>query len=344
VRRLTIRRRVPIAIVAALAGVTLLFGACGRSSAPRAAATAKEEKVGFVERRSRETDFSGRAAPPLAPTPAMTAPVVTGADAAAPGFTVLSGTADSAQVTAQSPSLGTPTTPMLIRTGAASVEVDSVEQAIQRVRVMAEKVGAYIANTSFAGGREQVRSATLELKVPAARFDELLNSLTPLGRVETVNVTAEDVGEEFVDVAAREANARRLEARLVTLLEQRAGRLSDVLAVERELARVREEIERYDGRMRYLRTHAAVSTLSLTVHQPPPLIGPTPVTDPIAEAFRQAWRNFIGAVAWVIAASGVLIPAAGLVALLAFALRPMRQRARGARPGPPDVADATAGR
>ena len=133
---------------------------------------------------------------------------------------------------------------MVIRTGQASVQVDSLDLAVARVRQLAERVGGTIANSSLQTGRDQVRAATLEIRVAAPRFDELVAGLAPFGKVETVNVTAEDVGEEFVDLSARVANARRLEARLIELLATRTGKLSDVLTVERELARVRADIER----------------------------------------------------------------------------------------------------
>ncbi len=182
--------------------------------------------------------------------------------------------------------------------------------------------GAYIADMSVEGGRDQPRRATLQVKVPAGEFDRLVAGLAPLGKVETVNVSAEDVGEEFVDVTARVANARRLEARLVDLLERRTARLSDMLTVERELARVREEIERYEGRLRYLRTRAAVSTLTITVHEPRPVVG-QPGESPIADAFRDAWRNFVGFVAGLIASLGVLIPLGLIVAGVVWLVRRM---------------------
>jgi hypothetical protein len=202
--------------------------------------------------------------------------------------------------------------PMLIRTGSASVEVDSLDRALAEVRALAARVGGYVANTSLAAGREQVRAATLELRVPAARFDEVVGGLAPFGRVERVDVQAQDVGEEFVDVSARVANARRLEARLVELLARRTGKLEEVLAVERELARVREEIERYEGRLRYLRTRTATSTLTVTVHERAPLLAATPNATPVADAVRDAGRNFVALLAAVIAASGVWVPVGAL--------------------------------
>ena len=197
---------------------------------------------------------------------------------------------------------------MLIRTGSASIEVDKLDPAILKVRQVAAQLGGYIANSSIVGGRDQVRSATLEVKIPAAKYDQAVGALGGIGKVESVNTSVEDVGEEFVDINARVANAKRLEERLVNLLATRTGKLEDVLAVERELARVREEIERSEGRIRYLKTRAAISTLSVTVHEPMPILGQNPGDNPIVGAFKQAWRNFVGFVAWLIASLGVLIP------------------------------------
>jgi hypothetical protein len=214
------------------------------------------------------------------------------------------------------PAAGEPTSgSMIIRSGVASVEVDSLERAIALVRAVAQRAGGFVANTAMTTGRNEVRSATLELKVPSPKFDEAVGGLSPIGHVESVNVQAQDVGEEYVDIAAREANARRLETRLIELLANRTGKLADVLAVEHELARVREDIERMEGRMRFLRARVAMSTLTVTVHEPLPIVGRPTGSSPITEAFREAWRNFVGFAAWLIAASGVLVPLGALAAL-----------------------------
>jgi len=201
---------------------------------------------------------------------------------------------------------------MVIRTGQASIEVDSLERAVAQVRLLAARVGGYVANTVMQTGRGDLRSASLEVKIPAERFDEGLNGLTPLGKLESVNVLAEDVGEEFTDVTARMQNSRRLESRLIDLLARGTGKLKDVLDVEQELARVREEIERSEGRLRYLRSHAALSTLTIAVHEPLPVVG-HPGSSVIGEAFKQAWRNFVALVAACIRGLGIVIPLGVLV-------------------------------
>ena len=209
-----------------------------------------------------------------------------------------------------SPTPGAAATAMIIRTGNATIKVDSLEPAVARLRALAVSVGGYVGNTSMQTGSDQLRSATVEIKVPAPRWGQLVSGLKPIGTLESLGESAEDVGEEFVDVQARVANARRLEARLIDLLANRTGKLSDALQVERELARVREEIERYEGRIRYLQTQTAISTMTVTIHEPTPVLGSHPGDNPITQAFRDAWRLFVGVLAFFIASLGVLVPLA----------------------------------
>src|SRR6185503_12489951 len=203
---------------------------------------------------------------------------------------------------------------MVIRTGQASVEVDSLENSVAQLRQLAGRLGGYLANSSYQAGSAQYRSASIELRVPSERFDELVNGMSPLGKVEYVNITAQDVGEEYADVAARITNGKRLEDRLIELLAKRTGKLQDVLEVERELARVREEIERYEGRLRYLSAHASMSSLTISIHEPLPIQGPYRGSPVIAEAFQRAWRNFVNLNATIIASLGVVVPL-GLVGM-----------------------------
>jgi hypothetical protein len=242
------------------------------------------------------------------------------ADGRSASFTEISGQGGSAPAAVVVPSS------MIIRNGSASVLVDSLELGIAAVQQLATRYGGYVGNTSLSAGDYQVRSATLELKIPAARFDSAIVGLKPIGKVESVSSTAEDVGEEFVDVTARVANAKRLEDRLVALLATRTGKLEDVLAVERELSRVREEIERYEGRLRYLTSRVATSTLSITVHERAPLVSATPGENVLLDAFRNAWRNLVRFVAGFIALLGIIVPSVALLALLLLVWRRMRRR------------------
>jgi Domain of unknown function (DUF4349) len=286
--------RRPMLVLAGLAGLTALAAAVSCKAARPVRTDVGEERVA----RQRAAD----ALTVLAPT--------------AQGLAV----ARERSVNAAAPAVLFPrssvTPSMLIRTAQASIEVDSLERALAQVRTLAARVGGEIANTTLQTGRGELHSASLELRIPAERFDAALDGLAAIGKLEAVNVRAEDVGEEFTDVSARIENARRLEARLIDLLATRTGKLTDVLEVERALARVREEIERYEGRVRYLRAHAALSTLTISVHEPVPIVGPVG-TSVLGEAFAQAWRNFVALVALCIRSLGVVLPL-GLIAGLAW--------------------------
>ncbi len=235
------------------------------------------------------------------------APLAFRASSAAPAIAVVA----SNEATVVPITLPDVTTSMVIRTATASIEVDSLEPAVAELKQLAARLGGYVANSGIEVGRKRLRQAVIQVKIPAARFEEVLSGLRPIGKLESVNVSAQDVGEEFVDVNARMENARRLERRLIDLLATRTGKLKDVLDVEQSLARVREEIERYEGRVRYLRAHTATSTLSVTLHEPIPVVGDAG-RSVMGEAFRQAWRNFVVLISLAVQSLGVVIPLGAL--------------------------------
>jgi hypothetical protein len=213
------------------------------------------------------------------------------------------------------PDTGSAPRAMLIHMGEATILVDSVVPAMDRLRRLAEGLGGLLGATSMrdeGGGR---RSSDLEAKVPASRFDQLLAGLRLLGRVEALQVRVEDAGEDFVDVTARLRNARRLEGRVLSILDARTGKVADLIAAERELARVREDIERYEGHVRFLRSRTALSTLTVTLHEAPTVAGRPGDQGMVVEALSQAWRNFLFLIAFLIQASGVIVPLAAVAAV-----------------------------
>jgi hypothetical protein len=108
---------------------------------------------------------------------------------------------------------------------------------------------------------------TLEaiLRVPADQRDATIAELKKLGRVESESQTGEEVTAEYVDREARLSNARNTEQRLTELLRQRTGKLSDVLAVELEIGRVRGEIERMQAEQKSLVKRVDFATLNVKI-------------------------------------------------------------------------------
>lgn len=209
----------------------------------------------------------------------------------------------------------------LIRRGSAILEVDSLEAAMDEVRALAERVNGIVADVRVRAGQSRWRQASMELRLPATHFDVAVAALEPIGTVEQLTLSTQDVTEEFMDLEARVENSRRLEERLLRLLAERTGDLDQVLRAERELARVRGEIERVEGRLRYLQDRVDISRIQVTLKEPVPVTPrPGPDTHPIVEAFKDAWRNAVLTVAGLIAAAGIWVPNLLLLGILGWAV------------------------
>ena len=302
----------PLHLVA-VTGIALAMGACGRDTRTKVAADSTVNSVFVADRRSSPIGIRERAAMGAASgAQGKVMPERSAADAmtAGPPASPLSVSNEATLalgVGAPLPPASDPAGAMLVRHGEASVEVRHVDDAVAKIRQTAQQFGGFVANTALRNGKDEQPSASLEIRVPTAQFDGLLGALRSLGKVETVTANAEDVGEEYVDLGARAANARRVEARLVEMLAARTGKLSDVLTVEQELARVRQEIERHDARLRWLERRAALSSLTVALHEPLALID-RPRPGPIVEALVLAWERTLNVIAWCIASLGIIVP------------------------------------
>jgi len=110
-----------------------------------------------------------------------------------------------------------------------------------------------------------------------------------LGIPENHNQTAQDVTEEFVDLEIRVANKKRLENRILELLDKSDETIADVIEVERELARVRGEIERMQGRIRYLTNRTEMTTVFIVAREQHDYVPPEAPT--FLARTGQAWGN-----------------------------------------------------
>lgn len=153
----------------------------------------------------------------------------------------------------------------VIRTAQVEVEVDKVEDAAERLLQIAEEAGGFIADSSYAE-TNGVPHASFVLRVPVPRFAGVVASLDGVGRVARRSIHGQDVTEEFVDLEARVRNLERHEQRLLTFMD-RTTKVSELLAIEQELTRVRGEVESLTGRARYLSNQSDLATLSVAVRQ-----------------------------------------------------------------------------
>lgn len=155
----------------------------------------------------------------------------------------------------------------IVYTGDVELVVERFSEFPARVEELVRLHGGYVAGSNLGGSAGDPRSGTWKLRIPVERFDAFLNAVRKLGNVRRIATNSQDVSEEYYDVEARVRNRHRQEEQLLKLLEERTGELEQVLAVERELSRVREEIERLEGRLRVLQDLTALTTINLTVDE-----------------------------------------------------------------------------
>jgi hypothetical protein len=152
----------------------------------------------------------------------------------------------------------------------------------------------------------------------------VLAKLKTIGRVVDESQIAEDVTEQIADIGARLANSRNTERRLNELLLKRTGSLADVLAAEREVARVREEVERLDAQRQLLdrRVTYAVVHLLVSEERKSTLTDgagyATEFRNAVVDGARFAYESFLGVALFVVR----VLPAIALWAIvLAWPLR-----------------------
>ncbi len=154
----------------------------------------------------------------------------------------------------------------VISTGFVSVEVEDVPAAAAQVRAAAEALGGFVENSTVSGDALEAY-AEVTIRVPQEVFPEALDRIRRIGEVQSEDLRAQDVTEQFIDLNARLRSALRTEGSLLGLLD-RATDVEDVIAIERELSRVRADIERLQGQLNFLERRVALATLSVSLYTP----------------------------------------------------------------------------
>jgi hypothetical protein len=152
---------------------------------------------------------------------------------------------------------------LIARTATVHLLVADVDQARAVLERQLGSNQGYVSRLAVTGERPAARALVATVKVPTDQIDATLAVIRSLGRVQDESRGSEDVTAQSVDLDARLANARRTEQRLVAVLAQRTGKVSDVLEVEREIARVRGEIEQMEGSRKRLTTRIDFATIDL---------------------------------------------------------------------------------
>ena len=165
----------------------------------------------------------------------------------------------------------------IIRNADLTMEVASTTDTQHRIVSIAEAHGGFVV-TSEAKQRENTEPSkrTLDIKlvvrVPENQFGPSLDQIRGLAsNLVEEKVTGQDVTEEFIDLEARIKTQKALEAQFLQIMKQ-AGKITEALEVQRQIADVRTDIEKLEGRKRFLENRSSLSTITVNIQAPKPIV------------------------------------------------------------------------
>jgi hypothetical protein len=153
--------------------------------------------------------------------------------------------------------------PMIARSVAITVLVKNIEAARRDLDGILAKHGGYAAQLTINTPENGARSFQSSLRIPAGELAVALNELRALGRVQTETQSGEEVTQQHTDLVARLTNARETETRLRAILQQRTGKMEDVLEVEEKISETRGEIEQMEAEQNALEHRVAFASVEL---------------------------------------------------------------------------------
>jgi hypothetical protein len=163
--------------------------------------------------------------------------------------------------------LSKPVQPMIARVAQLGLISTDFASARERLEAVLKAHHGYIGTLTMNAPTGAGRTLDAALRVPSAELDASMAELKKLGRVESESQSGEEVTQQSVDLEARLANARNAEQRLTAMLQQRTGKMQDVLDVEKEITRVRAEIEQMEAERKTLSKRVEFATINIKISE-----------------------------------------------------------------------------
>jgi hypothetical protein len=157
--------------------------------------------------------------------------------------------------------------PMIVQTASLNILATNYDEASAAIEKLAAAHGGYVEKLDAKAQTGNARELSASLRIPTKQLDGFLADVRKLGHVEEENRSNEEVSNQYVDLQARLKSARATEQRLIELLATRTGKLQDVLEAERELARIRGEIESMQGQSALLVHRVNYATVQVDLNE-----------------------------------------------------------------------------
>jgi len=153
----------------------------------------------------------------------------------------------------------------LIRNATVELEVVSFDAAVQKITAFANEERGYIATTSSQRQENGKLKGEIVVKALPENLDRFLQKIRGLGELKNQTLGTEDVTKAYFDTDVRLKNARVMESRLIDMLKKKSDDINDLLQVEKELGRVREQIEQMQGELKFWDSQVQFATVTISL-------------------------------------------------------------------------------
>jgi anti-sigma factor RsiW len=157
--------------------------------------------------------------------------------------------------------------PMIARAAQLTLIATDFSHARERMEAILKSHHGYVGQLTASSPTGAGRSLDAALRVPSAELDATMTELKKLGRADSESQSGEEVTQQYVDLEARLANAHNAEQRLSAVLRERTGKMQDVLDVEKEITRIRGEIEQMEASRKALAGRVEFATINLKINE-----------------------------------------------------------------------------
>jgi hypothetical protein len=214
----------------------------------------------------------------------------------------------------------------IIRDASLSLKVDNFSRTYQQLNDLPTRFGGYVVSSdAYSYDGETMQRGSIMMRVDANLLKEALAEIETMGKVENQNTYSQDISMEYYDIAGRLSQYQTQEERLMDILVK-AETVEDLVAVERELTRVRAELESLKGQIRYYDQMTTLSSINVSLYQPDKntqtvqLSGWAGLWQDIYEGFIRGINGLISGAASLLVGLARLLPLLLLLALVVVVL------------------------
>jgi hypothetical protein len=154
----------------------------------------------------------------------------------------------------------------IIKTAKLNAEVKNYKNFSAQINDRVKKYGGYVSQEEQSQTEYKIENAIV-IKVPVDQFESAVNDLLKdADKINEKTISSDDVTAQFVDGKSRLEAKRQIRLRYLDLLKQ-ARNMEEILAVQKEINDIHEEIESLTGRLNFLGHSAAMSTINFSFYQ-----------------------------------------------------------------------------